>query len=1304
MSESFWISYKKTSCISGASGTGKTLMLISLAKQILQRKINRLVRFIFLREFVSEVQKRTRGECEINKELLINIIAGQASQSEFGKDVVRELFKCENHKKILFFDGYDEILPNQKETCNQILQIVRNWKSVELFITTQSHALTELENIFGIVGYTIWQVKDELLIKYFETAWGKNGTRRNERLNDFAKKCLSSLRRNVSEFFECEMIAGRPFQCSLLREILNDKAIEYSKERSKIFEFDIASLFDLYKKVVEIWMHKFKPSMRKSPEIKAKIFANGHMYAALKYLFPEHALKFKDILVGDMEFDTQELYASGILQKKETLDDNETIPRFVHPTFAQYFLGLFITRMLAYHTDFNWKFFNISIFLDFFVESVLSVNELPVNLITSSMNICRSEPIKSYSFQYPVLSYFINAHLKRDENKNFGGISPWTKDSDKVYNVLSACLTHDFPVLYAHTAMAHTRLLQDNPSRLADLLLLSAKHSTLEQFKIVGKQAKDFLKTSTPSTSEFPDVTPLHVSVQRGHFSITNFLLNTYPESEWRKVKYLMHCCIAESIYDNDNIILEKIQIMKLISLKKTEFMNERLPSGMSPIFLPNLDLQLLECLITCGADLNLLHQDISLLHKLPEANNISPESYHDLVSIMLVRGFNHLNFPDSDQRTPFHLAMLKIELLEKTVKLFALYGANFHAIDESGDTILFYGVRGGRSNTLLSCVLSNGASIAHKNKENENILHICAKYGNYAALEHFLKFPEVGPNEVNGDDRWRSSPFILAMKHEKVIPISLINLMEEKGLKMTRKLASYALEQLNSKTFPKYWDYWEFELMDYLMDRGGRLWHKNQPRFDELSLSELRSDVLQKFFEPCVFQISYKWWTKKAYCSRKIQSFKFVDESVTHLEALITKQKSNTILDHLKRNITTEIACKWIHASVIGSHINLLKLMIELETHKKLVEFELEDLLVLAVKCANEAVIDEVKQIYEKQTRTKIQDFKLELVNDEINHTTYESILCVAALRGVYSVVNHLLNMYGFSFMLNEGAYQGALGFCVCDTLKLHDDQISERIRIIERLLQEYPAWIQINEISSPNPNHYLTSPLLYPDIHIDLLIHLIRLGINVHNVSKNSLSNILHRSPEYLTLDQYEKLVRELLRKNSQLFQSKDKYNRTPLHSAMYYLNLVEPILELFFSAKVDFTTKDYTEGVTPNEKDEQGWTPLHYAVYGSRNNTLEILQVLLQHGSDVHAIDKKENTPLHCIFTNRLFEQIKKIQHEVVEALLQHGADVNRANKKSFTSLKMALICNERHVIEKRTIELMKEASTRRGSSSK
>ncbi|EDM13189.1 tankyrase, TRF1-interacting ankyrin-related ADP-ribose polymerase 2 (predicted) [Rattus norvegicus] len=118
-----------------------------------------------------------------------------------------------------------------------------------------------------------------------------------------------------------------------------------------------------------------------------------------------------------------------------------------------------------------------------------------------------------------------------------------------------------------------------------------------------------------------------------------------------------------------------------------------------------------------------------------------------------------------------------------------------------------------------------------------------------------------------------------------------------------------------------------------------------------------------------------------------------------------------------------------------------------------------------------------------------------------------------------------------------------------------------------------------------------------------------------------------------------------------------ARDNWNYTPLHEAA-------------IKGKIDVCIVLLQHGAEPTIRNTDGRTALDLAdpsakaVLTAGYNRVKIVQLLLQHGADVHAKDKGDLVPLHnaCSYGH----------YEVTELLVKHGACVNAMDLWQFTPL--------------------------------
>lgn len=91
--------------------------------------------------------------------------------------------------------------------------------------------------------------------------------------------------------------------------------------------------------------------------------------------------------------------------------------------------------------------------------------------------------------------------------------------------------------------------------------------------------------------------------------------------------------------------------------------------------------------------------------------------------------------------------------------------------------------------------------------------------------------------------------------------------------------------------------------------------------------------------------------------------------------------------------------------------------------------------------------------------------------------------------------------------------------------------------------------------------------------------------------------------------------------------------------------------------------------SEGADVDIKNNDGWTPLHFAVF--RGN-IAFICFLVENGADVNAENNFGNTPLYLCGST---VNTRKYAGEYISVLVAAGADVNKKNSKYWTPLHQA-----------------------------
>lgn len=142
----------------------------------------------------------------------------------------------------------------------------------------------------------------------------------------------------------------------------------------------------------------------------------------------------------------------------------------------------------------------------------------------------------------------------------------------------------------------------------------------------------------------------------------------------------------------------------------------------------------------------------------------------------------------------------------------------------------------------------------------------------------------------------------------------------------------------------------------------------------------------------------------------------------------------------------------------------------------------------------------------------------------------------------------------------------------------------------------------------------------------------------------------------------------VKKLLNEDNEIhnyINEKDDEGNTPLHYAIYYDNL--ELIELLLKQK----------NIKVNAKNEKGFAPLHIVILGNSINSLNILEYLLDNGANINVQDKNGHTPLHVA--------ISQNDIEVIEMLLERRIKINTQTKVGNTAMHYAVSTNYVSIVE-------------------
>ncbi|CAL8116379.1 unnamed protein product [Orchesella dallaii] len=491
---------------------------------------------------------------------------------------------------------------------------------------------------------------------------------------------------------------------------------------------------------------------------------------------------------------------------------------------------------------------------------------------------------------------------------------------------------------------------------------------------------------------------------------------------------------------------------------------------------------------------------------------------------------------------------------------------------------------------------------------------------------------------------------------------------------------------------------------MGFLEDRNDLLLFKNDilafyfiaemiiNQVDTISTNEFLSEIFCNCFNTYTNRVSFNSRDNSEYRTKPIASYKFEQIRLFKFLDVFARNQPDAVYKLLNKVISPQCYKKWIHASVNDNMVDLFKILMKLELnilecdvedlHKNFVMWE--DVVVLSIIHCDVSFVELVAQEYKNHSHLlleniKLSCFKYDYTNNKSKFECFINVVDVAALKRECQVFEYLLNNH-FNETINQPKIHDNITYlCVADT-KTHD-HVDERKRMMSAIFQNHTTLLQ------SQPNHYA---ILAPNIHVDLIIHVINLGIHVY-ATNNRNQNVLHLCAEYLTPEEYDRVVNVLVEKNhTGLFHGRDKYQNTPLHRAVKHLELCNSTFAIFHSYNVDFNAVNIynktplIEAVLSQKSlrvlnslikigaDNKTPSFLHAAACSGNFSALKYFLVS-GNGHDVNVTDKLNRySPLHLTF---LHSKKHSNANEMVVLLLQYGADVRALDKDGKTPVDIA-----------------------------
>ncbi|XP_034938575.1 putative ankyrin repeat protein RF_0381 [Chelonus insularis] len=206
----------------------------------------------------------------------------------------------------------------------------------------------------------------------------------------------------------------------------------------------------------------------------------------------------------------------------------------------------------------------------------------------------------------------------------------------------------------------------------------------------------------------------------------------------------------------------------------------------------------------------------------------------------------------------------------------------------------------------------------------------------------------------------------------------------------------------------------------------------------------------------------------------------------------------------------------------------------------------------------------------------------------------------------------------------------------------------ISRRLYNIAQLFVEYYADVQYISLTGETS----LCKAIKHSLDVNFIKTLLELNSSVHTINNEGVTP-LHMACSVESINQPE-IIKTLLDYNADVNLT-DCRSDTPLHIAYRNENL--QVIELLLKNGANFHIPD-----------DKGRTFLHHVSKNWNLQTARKMELLLEYGADIEAIDNHGWTPLSLVCNHN--------NHKAIKFFLKHGADPNHTDSKNRTPLHIAV----------------------------
>ncbi|XP_072395821.1 uncharacterized protein [Diabrotica undecimpunctata] len=254
------------------------------------------------------------------------------------------------HKIIIIFDGFDDVSPDYDKVVLTLIKNCLDASNIKRIIVTTRNNCQHILNFPNSVVCSLQPLNKEEQFHFLLNYWLSQLTvEKEKKCSEFVDEIITKMSENL-RYRSVKTFLSNPLHCSLVAKIFENNCLSYINtgtfDQSALAELNLTQVYTKFiNKIKEDYMKKNNVNgnitLKRSMESSFNMAMEYHRKCALQLLFPEHVHRY--FRIPQYSFS---VYDHDISNRIGILNTAGSSFRFIHQTFAEYFVAEHLTRII----------------------------------------------------------------------------------------------------------------------------------------------------------------------------------------------------------------------------------------------------------------------------------------------------------------------------------------------------------------------------------------------------------------------------------------------------------------------------------------------------------------------------------------------------------------------------------------------------------------------------------------------------------------------------------------------------------------------------------------------------------------------------------------------------------------------------------------------------------------------------------------------------------------------------------------------------------------------------------------------